>query len=127
MVPLCSTFSGEHQIIRKSDDQTDEEPDSGCDMMGMGNVRDIVTAIYRTVSIQCSGRLLRGKDCTLLMSTLDETVLGSRVPCLSLKGSEYPLKPYNHEEFDTKVMLHATNAVSRGYKSIHNMFIILLR
>ena len=32
--------------------------------------------------------------------------------------SEYPLMPYNHEEFDTRVMLHAANAVSRGYKRI---------
>ena len=32
--------------------------------------------------------------------------------------SEYPLMPYNHEEFDTRVMLHATNAVSRYYNRI---------
>ena len=32
--------------------------------------------------------------------------------------SEYPLRPYNHEEFDTRVMLHAANAVSHGYKRI---------
>ena len=34
--------------------------------------------------------------------------------------SEYPLKPRNHEEFDTRVMLHAANAVglSYGYKRI---------
>ena len=28
--------------------------------------------------------------------------------------SEYPLRPCNHEEFDTRVMLHAVNAVSHG-------------
>ena len=28
----------------------------------------------------------------------------------------YPLRPCNHEEFDTRVMLHAANAVSHGYK-----------
>ena len=32
--------------------------------------------------------------------------------------SEYPLRPCNHEEFDTRVMLHAANAVSHGYKRI---------
>ena len=32
--------------------------------------------------------------------------------------SEYPLWPYNHEEFDTRVMLHAVNAVSNGYERI---------
>ena len=32
--------------------------------------------------------------------------------------SEYPLRPCNHEEFDTRVMLHAANAVSNGYKRI---------
>ena len=32
--------------------------------------------------------------------------------------SDCTLMPYNHQEFDTRVMLHATNAVSRGYKRI---------
>ena len=32
--------------------------------------------------------------------------------------SEYPPRPCNHEEFDTRVMLHAANAVSHGYKRI---------
>ena len=32
--------------------------------------------------------------------------------------SEYPLRPCNHDEFDTRVMLHAANAVSHGYKRI---------
>ncbi len=35
--------------------------------------------------------------------------------------SEYPLRPCNHEEFDTRVMLHAANAVSHGYKRILNI------
>ena len=30
----------------------------------------------------------------------------------------YPIMPYNHEEFGTRVILHAMNAVSRGYKRI---------
>ena len=33
-------------------------------------------------------------------------------------ASEYLLRPCNHEEFDTRVMLHAANAVSHGYKRI---------
>ena len=32
--------------------------------------------------------------------------------------SEYPLRPCNHEEFDTRMVLHAANAVLRGYKRI---------
>ena len=52
----------------------------------------------------------------VLMSTLDEDVLGS--PVLGADESEYPLRPCNHEEFDTRVMLHAANAVSNGYKRI---------
>ena len=27
---------------------------------------------------------------------------------------EYPPRPCHHEEFDTRVMLHAANAVSQG-------------
>ena len=53
---------------------------------------------------------------TVVMSTLDEDVLGS--PVLGADESEYPLRPCNHEEFDTRVMLHAANAVSHGYKRI---------
>ena len=52
----------------------------------------------------------------VVMSTLDEDVLGS--PVLGADEPEYPLKPYNHEEFDTRVMLHAANAVAHGYKRI---------
>ena len=47
---------------------------------------------------------------------LDANVLGS--PVLGADVSEYPLRPCNHEEFDTRVMLHAANAVSHGYKRI---------
>ncbi len=32
--------------------------------------------------------------------------------------TEYPLSPCNHEEYDTRVMLHAANAVTQGYKRI---------
>ena len=35
--------------------------------------------------------------------------------------SEYPLRPCNHEEFDTRVMLDTANAVSLGYKRILNI------
>ena len=43
---------------------------------------------------------------------MDENVLGSPVP--GGDESEYPLRPCNHEEFDTRFMLHAANAVSHG-------------
>ena len=32
--------------------------------------------------------------------------------------AEYPLRPCNHEEVDTRVILHAANAVSHGYQRI---------
>ena len=48
----------------------------------------------------------------VVISTLDENVLGSPMP--GDDESEYPPKPCNHEEFDTRVMLHAANAVSQG-------------
>ena len=51
-----------------------------------------------------------------MISTLDEDVLGSPLP--GADESEYPLRSCNHEEFDTRVMLHAANAVSHGYKRI---------
>ena len=50
----------------------------------------------------------------VVISTLDEYVLGSLLP--GADESEYPLRPCNLEEFDTRVMLHAANAVSHGYK-----------
>ena len=43
-------------------------------------------------------------------------VLGSPVPGADV--SEYPLRPGNYDEFDTRLMLHAANAVSHGYKRI---------
>ena len=46
------------------------------------------------------------------MSTLDENVLGSPMP--GDDESEYAPRPCNHEEFDTRVMLHAASAVSQG-------------
>ena len=63
-------------------------------------------AIAQTVF--CEGRVV--------ISTLDEDVLGSLLS--GANESEYPLRPCNHEEFDTRVMLHAANAVSHGYKRI---------
>ena len=57
------------------------------------------------MSIFCEG--------TVVISTIDETVLGSAAP--GADESEYPLRPYDNEQFDTKVMLHADNAVSHGY------------
>ena len=52
----------------------------------------------------------------VVISTLDENVLGSVMP--GADESEYPLRPCNHEEFDTRVMLPAANAVSHGYNRI---------
>ena len=52
----------------------------------------------------------------VVISTVDENVLGS--PVQGGDESEYPLRPYNHEEFDTQLMLQAANAVSHGYKGI---------
>ena len=63
-------------------------------------------AIVQTVF--CEGKVV--------ISTLDETLLGSPVP--GAYESEYPLRPCNHEEFDTRVLSHAANAVSYGYKRI---------
>ena len=48
----------------------------------------------------------------VVMSTLDEDVLGS--PVLGADEFAYPLRPCNHEEFDASVMLHAANVVSHG-------------
>ena len=50
------------------------------------------------------------------ISTVDENVLGSPVP--GGDESEYPLRQCNHEGFDTRLVLHAANAVSHGYKRI---------
>ena len=35
-----------------------------------------------------------------------------------MNQSEYSLSPCNHKEFDTRVILHAANAASQGYKCI---------
>ena len=35
-----------------------------------------------------------------------------------LVQTEYPLSPCNHEKLDIRVMLHAANASSQGYKCI---------
>ena len=48
----------------------------------------------------------------VVISTLDENILGSPMP--GDDESEYPPWPCNHEEFDTRLMLNAANAVSQG-------------
>ena len=53
----------------------------------------------------------------MVISTLDEHALGSSVP--SADDSEYPFRLCNHQEFDSKVMPYATNAVSHGYSHCH--------
>ena len=63
-------------------------------------------AIAQTVF--CEGKVV--------ISTLDEYVLGSPVP--GAGESEQPLIPCTHEEFDMRVTLYAANAVSHGYKRI---------
>ena len=55
----------------------------------------------------------------VVISTLDEDVVGSPLP--GDDEPDYPLRLCNHEEFDTRVMLHAANAVSHGYKRILNI------
>ena len=60
-------------------------------------------AVVITETVFCEGKVG--------MSILDEDVLGSSV--LGAYESTYQLKPCNHEEFDTRVMLHAANAVSQ--------------
>ena len=47
---------------------------------------------------------------------MDENVLGSPMP--GADEYEYAIRLCNHEEFDTRVMLHAANALSHGYKRI---------
>ena len=91
-------------------------------MMGMGKFREIGTYLqnankqikvelfhYLSVAIGqtvfCEGKVV--------ISTVDENVLG--VQCQAVLG---PLRSCNHEEFDTRLMLHAANAVSHGYKRI---------
>ena len=54
----------------------------------------------------------------VVFKTFDTTV--HRNPCADdpVIQSEHSLCPCNHEEFDTRVMLHAANAASQGYKRI---------
>jgi len=54
----------------------------------------------------------------IVFTTFDTTV--HRNPCadVDMVQSEYSLIPCNHEEFDTRVMLHAANTASQGYKCI---------
>ena len=81
----------------------EQESDSGCDMMGMGHFpRNLNSHLqnasnkvelfhYLSVAIAetnfCEGKVV--------MSTLDEDVLGS--PVLGADESECPLRPCNHE------------------------------
>ena len=93
-------------------------------MMGMGNFREIGTAVCRTqvtmwnCSYYLSVAIAQTVFCEgkVVISILGEDVLGS--PLSGADESEYPLRPCNHEEFDTRVMLYAANAVSHGYKRI---------
>ena len=54
----------------------------------------------------------------IVITTYDTTVYKN--PCADddMVQSEYSLTPCTHEEFDTRVMLHAANAASQGYKRI---------
>ena len=52
----------------------------------------------------------------VVISTVDENVLGSPVP--GADEYEYPPMPCIHAEFDTRVMLHAPNAVSHCFRRI---------
>jgi len=54
----------------------------------------------------------------IVITTYDTTVY--RNPCADddMVQSENSLTPCNHEEFDTRVILHAANAASQGYKRI---------
>ncbi len=56
----------------------------------------------------------------VVITTFEGNVLHNAEPCDDdpVIRTEYPLSPCNHEEFDTRVMLHAANAVSQGYKRI---------
>ena len=93
-------------------------------MMGMENFREIGTELYlqnASNKVKLFGYLsvaiaqtvfCEGK---VVISTLDEDVLGSPLP--GADESEYPLRPCNHEEFDTRVMLH--------FKTIAVVFIFL--
>ena len=92
-------------------------------MMVMGTFRELGTylqnasnkvELFHYLSVAIAQTVFReGK---VVLSTLDEDVLGSPVP--GADESQYPLRPCNHEEFDTRLMLHAANAVSHGHQRI---------
>ena len=54
----------------------------------------------------------------VIITTCEENVLQNPRAPDSMIQLQYPLSPCNHEEFDTRVMLHAANAASQGYKRI---------
>ena len=93
--------------------------------MGMGNFRETGTGrylqnasnkveLFHYLSVSVAQTVFyEGKVVT---STLGENILGSHVPGADEPG--YPLRPCNHEEFDTIVLSHAAKAVSRCYKRI---------
>ena len=74
--------------------------------MGMGRFREIGTYLQNASNkklIFCEGKVA--------ISTVDENVLESPVP--GGNESEYPLRPCNHEEFDTRMMLHVECSIAR--------------
>ena len=53
-----------------------------------------------------------------VITTSDKNICQNPCADSPVVQTEYPLFPCNHEEFDTRVMLHAANAASQGYKRI---------
>ena len=54
----------------------------------------------------------------VIITTCGENVLQNPSTHGSMNQTEYRLNPCNHEEFDTRVIFHATNAVAQGHKHI---------
>ena len=87
--------------------------------MGMG--RDIGTCICKMqatswkCAIICQYQTVFC-EAKVAISTLAENVL--EILVTDADESEYPLRPCTLDRFDTRVMLHAANAVSYGYKCI---------
>ncbi len=55
----------------------------------------------------------------VVISTCDRSILRNPSADDTVNAqTEYPLYPCNHEEFDTRVLLHAANASSQGYNRI---------
>ena len=54
----------------------------------------------------------------MVITTCDEKAFQN--PCTDdpMVKTDYPLCPFNHEEFDTRVMQHVTIVVSQGYRHI---------